>query len=150
VVVNRDTELAQVLAEFAHTLGTDFSIQSTLDHLVERIVRALPVTGAGVMVMGGDNELHFVSASNPTILEIESLQNELGEGPCLTAYKTGEAVAVPDLSDDERYPQFSPRAYKAGLAARTPWTSTATVPVTWTAATWPRRRHSRTSRPHTS
>jgi diguanylate cyclase (GGDEF)-like protein len=115
--VNRDTELAQVLAEFAHTLGTDFSIQSTLDHLVERIVRALPVSGAGVMVMGGDNELHFVSASNPTILEIEALQNELGEGPCLTAYKTGEPVAIPDLNSDERYSLFSPRAYAAGLGA---------------------------------
>jgi diguanylate cyclase (GGDEF)-like protein len=117
VCVNRDAQLAQVLAEFAHTLGTDFSIQSTLDHLVQRIVEAIPVTGAGVMVMGEGNELHFVSASNPIILEIEALQNELGEGPCLTAYQTGEPVSIPDLSRDDRFQRFSPRAFECGLGA---------------------------------
>jgi diguanylate cyclase (GGDEF)-like protein len=105
------------LAEFAHTLGTDFSIRSTLDHLVECIVDALPVTGAGVMLMGPDGELHFVAATNAGVLEIETLQNELGEGPCLHAYQTGELVAVPDLSRDERFPNFSPLAWARGLAA---------------------------------
>ncbi len=115
--VTRDAQLAQVLAEFAHTLGTDFSIQRTLDHLVQRIVEAIPITGAGVMVMGKGDELHFVSASNPVILEIESLQNELDEGPCLMAYRTGMPVSLPDLSKDVQFPRFSPRALAGGLAA---------------------------------
>jgi GAF domain-containing protein len=98
--VSREAQLTQVLAEFAHTLGSDFSLRSTLDHLVDRIVEALPVTGAGVMLIGAEDELHFVSATNPLVLEIESLQNELREGPCLHAYQTGEPVAIPDLSCD--------------------------------------------------
>jgi hypothetical protein len=108
--VSRDSQLTQVLAEFAHTLGSDFSIRSTLDHLVARIVEALPVTGAGVMLIGAEDELHFVAATNPRLLEIESLQNELREGPCLHCYKTGSSVAIPDLSRDEQFPNFSPRA----------------------------------------
>ena len=37
----------RVLVEFAHTLGTDFSIQGILDHLVLNIVDVLSVSGAG-------------------------------------------------------------------------------------------------------
>jgi GGDEF domain-containing protein len=113
----RAEKLAAVLAEFAERLVEGFRIQEILDHLVQRIVDVLPVTGAGVMLMGSADELHFVAASNETILEIESLQNELDEGPCLEAYRLATAVRIPDLSVDERFPRFSPRAVEAGLAA---------------------------------
>jgi GGDEF domain-containing protein len=109
--------LGEVLVEFAHTLGTDFSLDAILDRLVLRVVDVLPVTGAGVMLMMPDTELHFVAASNDTIFEIESLQREFDEGPCLTAYQTGQPVAIPDLSVDEQFPRFSPRALDAGLMA---------------------------------
>jgi diguanylate cyclase (GGDEF)-like protein len=61
--------------------------------------------------------LHFVAASDETVLAIESLQNELIEGPCFDAYHSGQAVAAVDLGADERFPHFSPRASAAGLAA---------------------------------
>lgn len=115
--MNRDQRLAAVLVEFAHTLGTDFTIQAILDRLVQRAVEVIPVTGAGVMVMRNHDDLHFVAASHETIHEIESLQNKFKEGPCLEAYRTGEAVTIPDLSRDRRFPNFSPRANSAGLAA---------------------------------
>ncbi len=114
--MNRDSKLAQVLVEFAHTLGTDYSIQNILDHLVRRITDVLPVTGAGVMLMT-ESDLHFVAASNEVVQRIEALQAELQEGPCLQAYRTGESVQIPDLAQDQRFPHFSPRALERGLAA---------------------------------
>ncbi len=115
--MNQPDKLTDLLAEFARTLGSDFRIQDILERLVTRIVEVLPVTGAGVMLMGTADELHFVAASNDAILAIESLQNELGEGPCLEAYRSGEAVSVPDIGLDQRFSTFSPRASEAGLAA---------------------------------
>nr|CAA9308962.1 MAG: diguanylate cyclase/phosphodiesterase (GGDEF & EAL domains) with PAS/PAC sensor(s) [uncultured Nocardioidaceae bacterium] len=115
--MSRDARLAEVLVEFAHTLGTDFSLNAILDRLVLRVVDVLPVTGAGVMLMEPDAELHFVAGSNKTIFEIEALQRDFDEGPCLEAYRTGRAVAIPDLSVDQRFPKFSPRALAAGLEA---------------------------------
>jgi diguanylate cyclase (GGDEF)-like protein len=115
--MNRDARLAEVLVEFAYTLGTDFSLDAILDRLMQHVVDLLPITGAGVMLMEADAELHFVAASNETIQEIEALQREFDEGPCLEAYRTGRAVAVPDLSVDQRFPSFSPRALSAGLQA---------------------------------
>jgi diguanylate cyclase (GGDEF)-like protein len=110
-------KLASVLAEFAERLVQGFQVQEILDHLVLRIVDVLPVTGAGVMLMGAAGELHFAAASNEMILEIETLQNELGEGPCLEAYRVGEAISIPDLAADARFPRFSKRARQAGMAA---------------------------------
>jgi diguanylate cyclase (GGDEF)-like protein len=115
--MSREARLAEVLVEFAHTLGTDFSLDAILDRLVRRAVDLLPVTGAGVMLMEPDAELHFVAASNETIYEIEALQREFDEGPCLEAYRTGHAVEIPDLGVDQRFPRFSPRALSAGLQA---------------------------------
>jgi diguanylate cyclase (GGDEF)-like protein len=45
------------------------------------------------------------------------LQTDLGEGPCVTAYETGVAVAVPDLRDEFRFPTFTAPALEAGLVA---------------------------------
>ena len=62
-------------------------------------------------------EPRYVAASDAAALRYEKLQTELGEGPCLAAYHTGEAVAVPDLRAEDRFPKFAPRALDAGLTA---------------------------------
>jgi len=110
-------QLSAVLLQFARTLVTDFSIQDILDRLVGHVVELIPVTGAGVLLLDTDADEHFVSASDKRILRIESLQLELQEGPCILGYKTGEAVMVPDLASEERFPHFSAGARKAGIGA---------------------------------
>jgi diguanylate cyclase (GGDEF)-like protein len=110
-------ELADVLSEFARTMVTDFPIQGILDHLVERIVEVLPVTAAGVTLIAPGLDPRYVAASSPAALRYEKLQTELGEGPCLAAFHTGEAISVPDLRVEDRFPKFTPRALGAGLAA---------------------------------
>ena len=109
--------LSEVLSEFAHTLVTDFPIQGILDHLVERIVDVLPITAAGVTIIAPGVAPHYLAASNDAALQFERLQTELHEGPCLEAYESGKAVAISDLRVDLRFPQFTPRALAAGLAA---------------------------------
>jgi diguanylate cyclase (GGDEF)-like protein len=112
-----EQRLSELLVDFARTLVTDFPIQAILDHLTSRILEVLPVTGAGVMIMGSDTEMHFASASDKVLLQIEGLQIELGEGPCLEAFRTGQRVLIADLAADQRFPRFGPRAVEAGMAA---------------------------------
>ena len=117
VAVVHDDRLSAVLSEFARTLATDFPIQGILDHLVGRIVDVMPITGAGVTLISAGMAPRYVAASDPAALRFEQLQSEIGEGPCLLAYESGQPVSVPDLRDDDRFPHFTPAAKEAGLAA---------------------------------
>jgi diguanylate cyclase (GGDEF)-like protein len=96
---------------------TDFPIQEILNHLVKRIVGVLPVTAAGVTLISPGANPRYVAASNGSALRFEQLQSELGEGPCAAAYDSGEAVSMPDLRTDDRFPTFSSQAAHAGLLA---------------------------------
>ncbi|MCW3043275.1 MAG: diguanylate cyclase/phosphodiesterase with sensor, partial [Actinobacteria bacterium] len=112
-----EQKLSEVLSEFARTMVTNFPIQGILDHLVKRIVEVLPISAAGVTLISPGTDPRYVAASDESALRFEKLQTELGEGPCLAAYQTGEAVAVADLRDESRFPKFTPRAVEAGLVA---------------------------------
>ena len=105
------------LVEFARTLVFNYSTQEILDRLVASVIGVLGVTGAGVVLRGSDEQMHFVAASDDVILRIEHLQIELGEGPCMSAFEDDEPVLISDLRHDERFSRFSPRAADAGMAA---------------------------------
>ncbi len=109
--------LSETLSEFARTILTDFPIQAILEHLVTRIVEIMPITAAGVTLISHGSDPVYIAASNRAARNFEKLQSELTEGPCMSAYETGEPVSVPDLANDERYAVFRPRALAVGLRA---------------------------------
>lgn len=96
---------------------TDFPIQEILEHLVRRIVDLLPITGAGVTLIDPMRAPRYVAASDSSAMHYEELQTELGEGPCVIAYRSSEPVMVPDLNVEERFAVFAPRALQLGLRA---------------------------------
>jgi diguanylate cyclase (GGDEF)-like protein len=117
MVMVHQEKLAFVLGEFARTLATEFPIQAILDHLVDRIVEILPITAAGVTLISDGVAPHYISASDDSALRFEKLQTEIGEGPCVAAFESGEAVSVPDITKERRFPVFGPAAMAAGMGA---------------------------------
>ena len=113
----REETLSSVLGELARTLTTDFPVQGILDHFVKRIVEVLPITSAGVTLISAGVAPHYVAASDDAALRFEQLQSNIGEGPCVRAYETGQPVVVPDLRVERRFPKFAPAAVTAGLGA---------------------------------
>jgi hypothetical protein len=77
------------------------------------------MTGAGIMLMSGDMPRGPVCTTNGVSALIEQLQYDLGEGPCVDAYKQDHAVLEPDLAnpDDPRWFAFAPPAVDAGVRA---------------------------------
>jgi GAF domain-containing protein len=96
---------------------SDYPVDEMLDRVCRDVVDLLEVSGASVMLEDEGGDLRFLAASNDTIRQIETLQIELGEGPCLAAYRTGQVVAVPDLNTDRQFRRFSPRAQDTGMRA---------------------------------
>jgi hypothetical protein len=89
---------------------TDFPIQAILDRLVERIVDVMPVNAAGLTLISPGAHPRLIAASDNDALRYEQLQQELGEGPCVLAYRSGQAVSVGYLRIEDRFPTFRPRA----------------------------------------
>ena len=115
--VELDRQLRDVLADFARTMLTEFRLDFILDELVSRIVMLLPITAAGVTLIGADHSPHKAAASDRDALRFEHLQSELGEGPCIEAFRSGAPVELPDLAASNRFPLFTSNALKAGLRA---------------------------------
>jgi GAF domain-containing protein len=76
-------------------------------------------TGAGVMLMSGDLPLGSPCSSNEVSALLEQLQFELGEGPCVDAYRDDQPVLEPDLATPAlpRWLAFTDSAVGAGARA---------------------------------
>ena len=115
-MVDRE-RLVDVLIASSRALVGAYRVDESLTRLCDDVVAVLPAEGAGVMLEDDEGVLRFVVASNDTVREIERLQIQLDEGPCLHAYRTGEQVVCQDLETDEQFPRFAPAAMAAGLRA---------------------------------
>ncbi len=116
-MVVQQERLAATLSDFASTLLTDFPIQAILDHLVARIVETLPVTAVGITLISPGTAPLYVAASDRAALRFEQLQTELAQGPCVMAYETGDAISIPDLQLETRFPEFVAAALPSGMVA---------------------------------
>ncbi len=107
--------MVEALAQAARTLATDYDITEMLNKLCDDVCAVLGVDGAGVMLEDERGHLRFAAASDQTLERIETLQIELDEGPCLSAYEAGEMVIVTDLEEPDWFPKFGPPALEAGM-----------------------------------
>lgn len=111
------TRLVQILSELPTALLEDFDLEDVMSRLGDDIAEVMEVAGAGVMLEDDRGRLRFVGASDPVLKDLERLQIEFDEGPCLLAYRTGEAVNAEDLASDDRFQRFAKAAVEAGMGA---------------------------------
>ncbi len=81
----------------------------------ERMVAS--TSGAGLTVAGPGTEILSVAATDPSVEQVDALQYELGEGPCLTAWRKRVLVRVDDLAAETRWPRWTAAAAQASVAA---------------------------------
>lgn len=76
-------------------------------------------TGAGIMLMSGDLPRGSVCTTDAVSARIEQLQYDLGEGPCVDAYRLDRPVLEPDLADPvtPRWIAFTGPVVEAGARA---------------------------------
>lgn len=87
--------------------------------LVDACVEVVEVTGAGIMLMVGDEQRGSMGGSDDAIRTVEELQFTLGEGPCVDTCRIGRPVLEPNLADPKvaRWPEFAGPAVDAGVQA---------------------------------
>jgi hypothetical protein len=79
----------------------------------------LDVTGAGLMLMSANRSFGTVGVSDPVAEAVEEVEYTLGEGPCVTAYRTQTPVFDDDLAAHAgaRWPEFRRAALAQGVQA---------------------------------
>jgi GAF domain-containing protein len=109
--------LTAALSQFARTLAQGFAISDVLHDLVERVTDVLGVDYAGVSVQES-GQLRFVTAVSEQAATLERVQEALQAGPCVDAWRSGEAVIIPDLRETpHRWGRYTQAASEVGIIA---------------------------------
>ena len=110
--------LAQQLGELARSLEAEDDTDAMLDGVVATAVQLVPGAQEGSLSMvTGRRRVSAQHASSELPRQVDALQTETGEGPCLDAVYEHQTVRVPDMRHEQRWPRFSRRAFEAGAAS---------------------------------
>ena len=109
-------ELAAVRARLSGILLTEQTVETAL-HLITSLARDTLAgsLGSGVTLLRADGKPTTSAATDPSIDALDRLQYDLEEGPCLAAWAGSTVIRVDDLSTEQRWPMWSPRAVGLGV-----------------------------------
>jgi GAF domain-containing protein len=108
------------LAEAARLIYSAPDLPTTLNTTVQAARLALPgIDHVGISITYRDGRVETVAATDQLVWDLDQLQYEFHEGPCLDAIEKSGVVEVNDLTAHEaRWPRFVPPAVAMGLRAQ--------------------------------
>ncbi len=99
-------------------LPTDNDLVDATLRLVVTLARTTVGGADGVSVsLRRHGLLATVAASDQTVLDMDTQQYATGEGPCVDASNQGRWFHAPMLDEEDRWPDFTPRARALGIRA---------------------------------
>lgn len=108
-------ELAGQLSDLARELQQEDDVHAVLSGIVYAALDLIPGTAhASISLVTGRKKVDSEAASGDLARQVDALQNSTGQGPCLDAAYQERVVRVPDLSQEDRWPDFSRGAVKLG------------------------------------
>jgi GAF domain-containing protein len=106
--------LAQIFVEVADTLVDEFDLLDFLHTLTDRAASLINASAVGLLLADERGQLEFMAASSENAKLVELFQLQTQEGPCIEAFRTGEAVINVDLTQAvTRWPKFATLALEA-------------------------------------
>lgn len=107
---DRGTRLAATFAEVARTLLSAHDLDAILRKIVAVAVAEVRACESAGIELIEKRMIRPVAASSEVARRISEVQNEVGEGPCLSAIREHETFHTDDLGRDDRWPEFAARA----------------------------------------
>lgn len=106
--------LADQLGELARSLHHREDGEDTLTEIAETALRLIPrASDASISLVKAKRTMESRAATGDLPRLVDAIQSETGQGPCLSAFHE-RVIRVGDISADERWPEFGPRAWAAG------------------------------------
>jgi transcriptional regulator with GAF, ATPase, and Fis domain len=84
--------------------------------IVRAALEEVPEAGFGGLSTVDGHRVTNLAATDPTAVELDILQSQLGEGPSLSGHRSG-VFLVPDLASVENWPRWSEKAMQLGVSS---------------------------------
>ena len=103
-------DLRDELAAAAREMQEDGSPQEAMQRAVAIATQIIPgCDAAGICVVYRGDRIDTHATSDDSLRQIDALQHELDEGPCLDALREDHTVVSNDLASDYRWPSWGPQ-----------------------------------------
>lgn len=109
------SELEGTFSEVALALFAPGTVERTLQRIVLLAEKAVDGCEAAGIMLVQDGAVTTVAATSDLVTEIDQMQIDANEGPCLDASTQRTAFYANDLLEDPRWPIFAPSAVAAGI-----------------------------------
>jgi hypothetical protein len=106
----RDIEVAEQLQSFSKQF-LDGSGPLDPAQIVEQAKEGIPrAVAAGLTLIQGSERPKTLAATGPLVEQVDAIQYDTGQGPCLEAIEENDISTSNDLAADGRWPEFCARA----------------------------------------
>jgi GAF domain-containing protein len=112
---NSISEFALTFSETARSLFSAGSVTDTLVNVVELAVSTIEGCDYAGLFLVDSGVISAPVHTDPIVVEVDALQQQTNEGPCLDAIAHRLIFYVDDLSKDLRWLHFAPQATRAGI-----------------------------------
>ena len=113
------TNLSEVLGRLARDLqGEHGNVEATLQAIASAAVTTVPhAEDCGITYVIGRDKVQPRAWTGDVPKNVDTLQERLGEGPCMDAVWHQQVVRVDDVGADERWPRFAQEAKNLGVGS---------------------------------
>jgi len=112
-------DIREALAYVAREINQTRTLDTTLTTIVETAARSLPgIDHVGVTIASRAGTMETIAATDDLVSELDRLQYDLGEGPCVHAILSEPVTRIENASLERRWPRFMPPAIARGLRSQ--------------------------------
>ena len=109
-------ELAAIFARVSGLLLTEQTVDTALHTITALAVDTIAGSaGSGVTLTNPRGQRVTSAATDPMVEQLDALQYELDDGPCLTAWRERVVVRSGSLDTEDRWSSWSPQAARLGM-----------------------------------
>ena len=111
--------LATALARAAETINESHGFTEAMDAIVTATRTSLPeFPHVSISTRRRDGTFETAAGTDQLVWELDAIQYDLGEGPCVQAVEDEPVVVVPYLRHEQRWPGYVPAAAARGVRSQ--------------------------------
>jgi GAF domain-containing protein len=111
--------LADAMGEVARRLGSPGTVDEQLQRVLDAAVDTVPgVDEASISVLSRKGRATTVASTGDLAAQMDLIQYELDEGPCLDALRGEPFQLVDHMPAEQRWPRYAPKAADSGVGSQ--------------------------------